>query len=158
MRNGERLSPMARVKENIVSDSLSVNARVNLTVVFRCPLERFPVDRIMAMNDQGYVLAAGYLDEFARAGAEACFIHVKRPQGALLRIKISRTGNRINGQQDRAGLRETHEHRLVTRTVTARLNQVKTRQELHIPIDQTIAQRRMIPVLPVHQKAIVGAC
>src|SRR5260370_39959183 len=97
MRNGERLSPMARVKENIGSDSLSVNARVNLTVVFRGPLESFPLDRIMHMNDQGHVLALGYLDECARAGAETGVIHVKRPQGALVRIKISRAGNRING-------------------------------------------------------------
>src|SRR5262249_52744416 len=56
--------------------------------------------------------------------------------------------DRIDRKKHRAGLGESHEHRLMSWDVAARLNQFNSRQQPRVPINEPVAEAGIAPLLP----------
>src|SRR5437868_12269667 len=119
-------------------------------------LERLPLLTIMTEDDQRHVLALDQIQELARAGAQLLLVVIQRP-GLTIRGKKTLHDHGVDSQQHRAGLRQAHQHRLMSRCMPTGLEQRQAGQEFGISINQPVTQGRMIPVSTRQGKARMSA-
>src|SRR6266700_4304840 len=108
----------------------------------------------MSVYYQSYMLTLCQSDELACAGAYSLQIHIEGTFLAIVGIQARLEGNSINCQQDRSGLWQAYQDRLMSGHMPAGLDQFDARQKLCITIHLAIVQLWRIPVLAIRRKAL----
>src|SRR5579872_809462 len=97
-----------------------------LLVIVRRFLKCLPLLTIVTKDDERHMLALDQTQEFARAGAQLLFVVIIRRR-LTIRGKQALQGYGIDRQQNIAGLRQTHQYRLMSRDMSTALDQRKSR-------------------------------
>src|SRR6266702_8551916 len=113
--DGSLRSSLARLAMRIRQKSTSL-----LRVIGWCFFERLPLLAIMSKYDQFHMLAIDQIHEFSCAGTQLLLV-LKRPCFTV-GCKKALQDDGINCQQNFPGLGQAHQDRLMSRSMTTRLD------------------------------------
>src|SRR5947209_20629043 len=108
-----------------------------LAIKIRHCLKRLPLLAIMPEDDQRDLLAFNQIKQFTRAGPEPLLILVHRT-GNSLRSEGALQWDCVDSEEHRTGFWQTYQHCLVARYMAAGFNQLQSREQLRISIDQAV--------------------
>src|SRR6266540_5746053 len=119
---------------------LLASSLVKLWRFFEC----FPLLRVMTENHQPDMLPFDQIKQFHRTGADRFGVRVAP---VVLRVtgKARAEGYSVNCQYNRPRFGQPHQHRLMSRHMPARLNQLQPRQQFRVPVHQPNALHWLLP-------------
>src|SRR5215212_5076975 len=107
--------------------------------------ECFPLLRVMTENHQPDLLPFDQIKQFNRTGADRFGVRVAP---VVLRVtgKARAEGYSVNRQYNRPRFGQPQQHRLMSRHMPARLNQLQPRQQFRVPVEKPNALDWLIPL------------
>src|ERR671922_709839 len=114
---------------------------VKLWRFFEC----FPLLLVMTENHQPDMLPFDQIKQFNRTGADRFGVRVATVV-LLVTGKALAEGYSVNRQENRTRFGQPHQHRLMSRHMPARLDQLQPRQQFCVPVHQPNALYWLIPL------------
>src|SRR5947209_9337179 len=124
-------------------------------VILRQLFQPFPLLLVMTENHKPDLLPFGQIKQFHRTGADRFGVRVA-PVVLLVTGKALAEGDRVNRQYNRPRFGQPHQHRLMSRHMPARLNQLQPRQQFRVPVHQPNALHWLIPLGSIGSKTWVA--